>query len=392
MNCGHPERLKNCVSICQHPKRATWIGLIAIIFLTCNAVAPLPSVAQNQVPAIPQLTGDFTLKYAGIQTEHQTSAHREETYRILADGVDASLEQGGMTRIEADKAKAELRERSMHDAAPYKFSALLSMHNGKLFYGISGSKPTILIWDGKNSYVYDALEATLLVKPGLGFISPTQVPCPGIGLPGLPLIRLPTPGGNDFQLRGEIFTNYIFPSGPYYMPGTLHYVTAKDGAMQLTSSEWWDGGQLTERHEFSGATRLNNVLLPRHTQFLRYRRGDRPTPGKALPVGLRTEYELVSFSDTALADDQFEPTTHFKTNSRPSITWGVPNHTVSFRFDPTKTLEQQSNEQFQLEKLEADRQDNLEGKRHGIAGPLLLTLLLVGTVWWLLRRKGSSAR
>ncbi len=389
------ERPQDCVSHFQPIKRV--LKTIFFASLLGTVFAPLRAVAQNQPIAVRQFVGDFTLKYAAKELRSRTPADREDEYQIVAQGIDMSLKQGGMTASAADKARADLRERTAHDPPPNKFSVVLSCRNGKMLYRIDGSRPTVLIWDGKYSYVYDERSAALKVRTGFGFESATLIPCPAVGLPGIPLIKLPTSSQDNLQVRGDVFTGFIFPTGPYYLPGSLHFVKADDGAMHLTAGEWRESGLLRGRYEFSGTSSLGPMPIAHQIHIIQYLRTLPPDPKKKPQVFQSDVYELVSSSASGIPDEQFNPTAYFPVSTndrkeppRPFINWTVSNRVVTFHYDPSKTLVNQLRDAIQLEKSEAEQIYTLQNKRRGIGGPVLLALLLAGVAFWLLRRKAVS--
>lgn len=383
----------------QHNEPVLRGTFVAIVTLAGNAFFTLPSLAQSQFPSVPQLSGDFTLKYSAIRTANQTSGAKDAIFQANASGIDAAVKDGRLTQAEATKEKLEIEQDLKHDSPPDAFYIVLSMRQGKLLYRMSGTMPSVFIWDGKNSYAYDVKEAGLQVKTGFGFRQVAELPLPGVGLSEIPLIKLPTVDESNMQIRGDVYTNDVQPNGPFYMSGILQFAKEQDGTVRLTGGEWRDNGEIKGRSEYSGTAAIGNVLIARQIQLILYNHLIRHALGTAPEVDHTIKYTLVSFSNQALAEDQFKPTFYFPAPdsshpevSGPVVYWSAPGHQISFRHDPSKTLEQQYNEHLQIQKSDADLQHTRENKRNGIAGPILMVLLLVGATWWLVRRKGSSTR
>lgn len=380
------------------PQPRTLRLIFAVIALwTSHVVMPQAVHAQNQLPPLPQLSGDFTLRYAATQTQNQNAAAKENLYRTNVNSIDAALKEGKMTRAEADHNKAALKEFFKHDLPPQHFSVMLSSHNGKLLYRTEGDTPIVLIWDNKNAYLYDTKAMYLNIEPSFGFGSTAQFLCPGAGLPGIPVIKLPTPGPAENQLRGDIYAGYVQYNGPLYLPGILHFAQNSNGSPRLTDAEWQENGQLKGRCEFSGTAPLGDIPLARQIKYIQYNPLISHAPGKPPEEDHTVQYKLTASSNIAVTEDQFDPRTYFpgpskegQTPYRPIVSWSDSHSRVEFRYDPTKPLDQQITAQLQLIKTDAAQQTIRENKRKGIAGPILIVFLFIGVVWWLMRRKGSQ--
>jgi len=169
-------------------------------------------------------------------------------YQTNANGMDDAVKEGKMSKAQADQQKAALKDAAKHKDPPIKFTGVLSCHNGKILYRTSGPAANVFIWDGTNSYTYDVASKFLAVQSGFSAQPLVEIPFPGAAVPGISLINLASPGVNNMQLRGDVYTQFIGPHGPWYHDGILTLKRSTDGALLPEAAEWRDDGALNGRY------------------------------------------------------------------------------------------------------------------------------------------------
>jgi hypothetical protein len=390
---GHPYRI-----VGARASLSVFICLVTTLALKSGSAQQKPMPESPAIPEIPQIKADFTLKYSIIVAENQSFDAKMAIYRTNANGMDDAVKEGRMTQEQAERQKAALKDAAKHHDTPIKFSGVLSCHDGKILYRTSGASANVYIWDGTHSYSYDVASKFLSVRSGFRAQPLQELPCPGAAIPGISLLKLPSPGAINLQLRGDVYTQFIGDHGPLYRNGILTFKKSSDGTLLPSAAEWRDDTELNGRYEFSGDAKLNNTHIAQRIRCFEYSGMIPHAPGTDPIVASTTEYILVSSSDQALPDKEFLPASYLQGTppQHPDelgsvVSWVDASHKVGFPYTPNKTLQEQHNQHAAMaDRIAADDKKRNTGRR-GIVGPILIVILLIGGAWWLLRRKGNLA-
>ncbi len=239
------------------------------------ALAALPAAAQTpptlaQVQAL-QLRDGFTLTYTAVETDVRSAALKAAQEASIGADYRRMVAQGTCTQAQADGMMRMLRARHALPAPPKRYAVTLSAQGGRLLcvsralsgkeyatdmQGVAHPLPLdteVVLYDGHKTYDYSAQMRRMTVDAGWRGMRLALLP--GVGLPGLPLVKPPsdTPqavadvqaGGvpTDGGLACTVLETQQFLPGrpdPLYQWGEV-YADRSAGLFRVTRAATLDG-------------------------------------------------------------------------------------------------------------------------------------------------------
>jgi len=346
-----------------------------------------------------QLNGDFTLRYKMVKRYNSSAKTLKRMLDSNIFSVKQEVKEGRLSADEGEEGIKIIKKALEHGLPVGTGTITITGHDGKLRRDWDpGGDPAI--YDGHNTYSYNVPNNRLTVNHEFTFYSFQEMPLPGVGLPGLPLVKLATRGASETEYRGDVFNNTAnapTSGGPMYLPGTLETSADSGKRIRVLGMLSLSNKVPYQKWEFLAHTAFGSLLIASHIRVSQYDHSDiRGIQAGKVDVASVTDFTLLSASDKPVSDALFAPEQFLTArkgdprdyrNMGSDVQWNETPEPVAYEYMPGKSLEEQRDAAAKVQKETKDFAAAEQRGQRSRTGPILIGTLLVVAAWWILRRR-----